>query len=90
MSSDLLFYILPREGKLPVEPVDHSVQSVDKDAFLRQLNDEEKELNNEEKEAREQQNNKKRKRKKQDEEDDNSPHGVYTDEDGIEHFDDFA
>ena len=63
MSSDLIFPILPREGKSPMPHDEQKVQRVSKEAKLRRLNDEEKELNAEEREARKKQQ-KKGKRKK--------------------------
>lgn len=53
MSNDLLFSVLPREGKSPIEKDELRVKQVEKEANLRALNDEEKELNAEEREARE-------------------------------------
>lgn len=53
MSNDLLFSVLPREGKTPIESEELRVKQVEKEARLRRLNDEEKELNAEEREARE-------------------------------------
>ena len=53
MSSDLLFPILPREGKVPMSHDEQKVQKVSKEASLRSLNDEEKALNAEERDARE-------------------------------------
>lgn len=68
MSSDLLFSILPREGKVPIAQDEHKVEQVSKEAKLRALNDQEKELNAEEREAREkyQQKNPQQKRRKGD------------------------
>ncbi len=92
MSSDLLFYILPKGGKLSVEPVDHRVQQVSKDAAMRQLNDEERVLNAEDRDAREEEKRKqKRKQKKQTDAQDEPHHeGVYIGDDGLTHFDDYA
>lgn len=53
MSNDLLFSVLPRQGKEPIAHDDHTVKQVEKEAKLRKLNDEEKQLNAEEREARE-------------------------------------
>lgn len=53
MVNDLIFSILPREGKVPIEKDQLKVKQVEKDAELRALNDEEKQLNAEEREARE-------------------------------------
>ncbi|WJG07992.1 hypothetical protein [Aliiglaciecola sp. LCG003] len=53
MSNDLIFSILPREGKAAIEKDELRVKKVEKEAKLRPLNDEEKELNTEEREARE-------------------------------------
>mmetsp|Transcript_5294 Transcript_5294/g.6872 ORF Transcript_5294/g.6872 Transcript_5294/m.6872 type:complete len:96 (+) Transcript_5294:49-336(+) len=59
MSTDLLFSILPREGKTPIEKDELRVKQVEKEAKLRTLNDEEKELHAEDREAREKYNKKK-------------------------------
>jgi hypothetical protein len=53
MSSDLLFSILPRQGKVPMSHDEHKVQQVSKLAKLRALSDEEKELHGEELEIHE-------------------------------------
>lgn len=53
MSNDLLFSVLPREGKSPIEKDELRVKRVEKEAKLRALNDEEKELNAEERDTRE-------------------------------------
>jgi hypothetical protein len=53
MSNDLIFSILPREGKVPILHEQQKVEKVSKEAALRALNDEEKQLNSEEREARE-------------------------------------
>jgi hypothetical protein len=47
MSNDLLFPILPRNSKVPVE-VDDRVQKISKDKRTKQLSDEEKEQHHEE------------------------------------------
>ncbi|MFT5838793.1 MAG: hypothetical protein ACI9UT_001289 [Flavobacteriales bacterium] len=61
MSSDLLFSILPREGKVAISHDSQKVAKIDKLECLRVLNDDEKVLKGEEKEARkkQQQRNKK-------------------------------
>ena len=48
MSNDLLFSILPRQGKVPMAHNEQKVQQVSKLAKLRALSDEEKELHDEE------------------------------------------
>jgi hypothetical protein len=53
MSNDLLFSVLPREGKVPIAQDDQTVKRVSKEAKLRQLNDEEKTFSADEREARE-------------------------------------
>ena len=53
MSSDLLFSILPREGKVPITQNEQKVQKVSKEAKLKSLSDEEEELHHEELEVRE-------------------------------------
>lgn len=94
MSSDLLFSILPRLGKEPPIQDEHVVEQVSKEARLRELNDEEKELNAEEREARE-------KYQKKDEEnpsDENASSSEsqkheshnYVDDEGQQHIDDYA
>ncbi|GAB2683793.1 hypothetical protein Q4574_08210 [Aliiglaciecola sp. 3_MG-2023] len=58
MSSDLIFSVLPREGKVAIEKDELKVKQVEKEAKLRELNDEEKALNTEERDAREKYHNK--------------------------------
>ncbi|MBC3764684.1 hypothetical protein [Neptunicella marina] len=53
MVSDLIFSVLPREGKASIEKEQFKVQQVDKEAKIRELSDEEKGLNAEERDARE-------------------------------------
>jgi hypothetical protein len=55
MTTDLLFSILPREGKVPIAHDSQKVMKIDKQEQLRALSDEEKELKGEEREAREKQ-----------------------------------
>lgn len=55
MTSDLLFSILPREGKVPIAHDSQKVVPVDKLEPLKALSDEEKELKGEEREARKKQ-----------------------------------
>lgn len=55
MSSDLLFSILPREGKVPIVHDELKVHKVTKEPALRQLSDQEQELHLEERDARQQQ-----------------------------------
>lgn len=62
MSNDLLFSVLPREGKVAMTRDEFKVQQVSKEASLRQLSDEEKELKAEERESRQQQQKKKQKK----------------------------
>ena len=52
MVNDLIFSILPREGKVAIEKDQLKVKQVEKEAKIRALNDEEKQLNAEEREAR--------------------------------------
>jgi hypothetical protein len=52
MSSDLLFSILPREGKVPMAQNEQKVQKVSKESNLGALSDEEEELHHEELEVR--------------------------------------
>lgn len=72
MSTDLIFSILPRQGKEPIAKDEHKVEQVLKEATLRTLNDEEKELNAEEREAREKYQAKKDSDKKKGKKKDNS------------------
>ena len=53
MVNDLIFSVLPREGKVAIEKDQLKVKQVEKEAELRKLNDEEKQLNAEERESRE-------------------------------------
>ena len=62
MTSDLLFSVLPREGKVPIAHDSQKVVRIDKQESLRTLSDTEKELKGEEREARQKQQ---RNRKKQ-------------------------
>lgn len=64
MSSDLIFPILPRDGKVPMAKDEQRVQEVEKRARMGRLSDEEKELHSEEREAREQYLKKEKKKKK--------------------------
>ena len=48
MTTDLLFSILPREGKVPIAHDSQIVAKIDRQEQLRALSDEEKELKNEE------------------------------------------
>lgn len=95
MTSDLLFSVLPRLGKEPIEQDKHIVEQVSKEANLRQLNDEEKELNAEERDAREKykESIKKKAQEKEERAADSEASHIdhnYTDEDGQRHIDDFA
>lgn len=67
MSSDLLFSILPREGKEPIKHDELKVQKVLKESALRELSDKEQELHLEEREARQQQQSKFKKKPKEQE-----------------------
>ena len=55
MTSDLLFSVLPREGKVPIAHDSQKVMKIDKQDPLRTLSDEEKVLEGEEREARKKQ-----------------------------------
>ncbi|GAA0860125.1 hypothetical protein [Aliiglaciecola litoralis] len=93
MSNDLLFSVLPREGKSPIEKDELRVKQVEKEAKLRALSDEEKELNAEEREAREkyqkksQQPEKAKKEEKAKAEDDVDPELPTVDKNGRKHLD---
>jgi hypothetical protein len=52
MTTDLLFSILPREGKVPIAHDSQKVAKIDKQEKLKALSDEEKELKGEEREAK--------------------------------------
>jgi hypothetical protein len=52
MTTDLLFSILPREGKVPIAHDSQKVAKIDRQEELRALSDEEKELKGEERDAR--------------------------------------
>ncbi|GGD67776.1 hypothetical protein [Lacimicrobium alkaliphilum] len=60
MVSDLLFPILPKEGKVNPLEDKHRVEQVDKEARLRALEEDEKNMTAEEREARQQQKQKKK------------------------------
>lgn len=62
MTSDLLFSILPREGKVPIAHDSQKVEQIDKQEKLKALSDEEKELKGEEREARKKQQQNKKER----------------------------
>lgn len=60
MTSDLLFSVLPREGKVPIAHDSQKVEQIDRQEKLKALSDEKKELKGEERESRKkQQQNKK-------------------------------
>ena len=54
MSNDLLFSVLPREGKVSVKHDIQKVKKIDKQDSLKPLSDEEQELRVEEKDAKQQ------------------------------------
>lgn len=58
MVSDLLFSVLPREGKEPIAHAQQKVAKIEKSQTLRALSDEEQELRGEEREARKKQQDK--------------------------------
>ena len=94
MSSDLLFSVLPRLGKEPPIQDEHVVEQVSKEARLRELDADEKELNAEEREAREKYKKSIKEKAKKDEEDEKDSEKLtdhnYTDAEGHRHIDDFA
>ncbi|GAC14118.1 hypothetical protein [Aliiglaciecola lipolytica] len=53
MTSDLIFSVLPREGKVAIEKEELKVKKIEKEAKLRALNEEESDLSAEERDARE-------------------------------------
>ena len=79
MTSDLLFSILPREGKVPIAHDSQKVAKIDRQEELRALSDEEKELKGEEREAR-----KKQQRNKNEQNAEQQPNSEHVDEDSIE------
>lgn len=95
MTSDLIFYVLPRLGKEPPIKDEHIVEQVSKEARLRELDADEKELNAEEREAREKYKKeikKKAQKAKSETEPEKEPltdHN-YTDDKGQRHIDDYA
>lgn len=62
MTSDLLFSVLPREGKVPIAHDELKVQKVSTDMAMRELSDKEQELHFEEREARQKQQSKSKKK----------------------------
>ena len=52
MTTDLLFSILPREGKVPIAHDSQKVAKIDRQEALRTLSDQEQELKGEERDAR--------------------------------------
>ena len=62
MSNDLLFSILPREGKVPIVHDEQKVHKVSKESAIRELSDQEQELHLEEREARQQQQSRQEKK----------------------------
>ena len=68
MTSDLLFSILPREGKVPIAHDSQKVEQIDRQEKLKALSDEEKELKGEEREARKKQQKQKQKEQAKDKE----------------------
>ena len=83
MTTDLLFSILPREGKVPIAHDSQKVAKIDRQEVLRALSDEEKELKGEERDARKKQ----QQQNQQNVENDKSPEPdqVDKDSDGSEH-----
>ena len=79
MAGDLLFYILPRLGKVPFKPEARRVVAVSKDAIMKPLNEEDPHFLSVSKRAQARENEK-----------DQEHHGIYRDEKGQKHFDDFA
>jgi hypothetical protein len=79
MTSDLLFSILPREGKVPIAHDSQKVAKIDRQEELRALNDEEKELKGEEREAR-----KKQQRNKNEQDTEQQPNTEQVEENSIE------
>ena len=79
MTIDLLFSILPREGKVPIAHDSQKVEIIDRQEKLRALNDEEKELKNEEKEARKKQQQQKEKEDNSESEDKPNPEQIEQD-----------
>ena len=79
MTSDLLFSILPREGKVPIAHDSQKVAKIDRQEELRALSDEEKELKGEEREAR-----KKQQRNKSEQNSEQEPDPEQVDENSVD------
>ncbi|MFT4746528.1 MAG: hypothetical protein ACI8XG_000601 [Congregibacter sp.] len=77
MTTDLLFSILPREGKVPIVHDSQKVAKIDRQELLRPLSDEEKELKGEEKDAR-------KKQQQQNEQNEQNPQRDQVDKDSDE------
>ncbi|WP_299079385.1 hypothetical protein [uncultured Paraglaciecola sp.] len=82
MTSDLLFSVLPREGKVPIAHDSQKVAQVEKQEKLRSLSDEEKELKGEERDARKKQQQ--QKENEQDSEQEANSEQVNLDNDELE------
>ncbi len=93
MSNDLLFSVLPREGKVAVTKEELKVKKVEKEAKLRRLNDEEKSLVVDERDAREHQKKEPKSSNTDSTEDENNAkdhpegEGITQDEHGNKHLD---
>ena len=75
MTSDLLFSVLPREGKVPIAHDSQKVEQIDRQEKLKALSDEKKELKGEERESRKKQQQNKREQSQEQESDEVSQDG---------------
>jgi len=99
MSSDLIFYILPRLGKAPIVHHSDTVQKVHNQQSKQQLSDEEKELQADERDAREKHEGKGARDAQKQADEHNQANAQpdvgkadhnYTDAQGQRHIDDYA
>jgi hypothetical protein len=87
MTTDLLFSILPREGKVPVVHDSQKVAKIDRQELLRPLSDEEKELKGEEKDARKKQQQQNEQNPQRDQVDKDSDESEHKKPSGPKHLD---
>ena len=83
MTTDLLFSILPREGKVPIAHDSQKVAKIDRQEALRTLSDEEQELKGEERDARKK--NQQHNKNNQSPENEINPDQVEKNDDGTKH-----
>jgi hypothetical protein len=87
MTTDLLFSILPREGKVPIVHDSQKVAKIDRQELLRPLSDEEKELKGEEKDARKKQQQQNEQNPQRDQVDKDSDESEHKKPSGPKHLD---